>query len=62
MKKLFLLLIITALPTTGFSHTTDIYKPATKQICKVVKGKQKCKTIKIHKAFKGTKVPTRKKK
>jgi hypothetical protein len=61
MKKLSLLLIISVLSTPLFAHT-DIYKPATKQLCTVVKGKQKCKTIKIHKSFKGTKVPTRKKK
>ena len=29
----------------------------TKKVCKEVKGKQVCKTIKIHKKFEGTAVP-----
>jgi hypothetical protein len=62
MKKLLSILLISLFATPTFAHTTDIYKPATKQICKVVKRKQHCRTIKIHKSYKGTKVPTRKKK
>ena len=31
--------------------------PKTKQVCKDVKGKKQCKTIKIHKKHEGTAVP-----
>ena len=58
MKTLLSVLLISMLAsTTAFAHTTT-----TKQICKMVNCKQHCKTIKIHKAFKGTKVPSNKKK
>ena len=59
MKTLLSVLLISMLASTAaFAQTTT----TAKHICKMVNCKQHCKTIKIHKAFKGTKVPTNKKK
>jgi hypothetical protein len=56
MKKLIALLIAASFAMPVLAEVK------TKQVCrdKVVKGKtvQQCKTIKVHKKFEGTKVPT----
>jgi len=66
MKKILLALAIFALTTLAYAE-----EPKTKQVCTDVKGKdgnpvlnkdvttkQTCKTIKVHKKYEGTAVPT----
>jgi hypothetical protein len=65
MKKLLSLIIIGMLAIPVAYADEEIAapaKPATKQVCKVVKGKKQCKTIKVHRKHEGTKVPKKIKK
>lgn len=63
MKKLLVLLTLLCFSMGAFSadkvSAVEIKPPKkTKQVCKVVKGKKQCKTIKIHKKIaNATKVP-----
>jgi hypothetical protein len=63
MKKFLIALNIVVWSIVGVevAHAEDV-QPETKQVCKEVKGKKQCKTIKIHKKFEGTAVPEKKKK
>lgn len=60
MKKFLITLSIVI--WGGVGYQASAYAVETKQVCrdKVVKGKTvtQCKTIKVHKMFEGTKVPT----
>ena len=72
MKKLFVALCLSALHFTVLAADEPKKEaPKTKQVCTDVKGKdgkpvvnkdgtnkQTCKTIKIHKKYEGTEVPT----
>ena len=66
MKKILLALALCGLTSLAYAE-----EPKTKQVCTDVKGKdgkpvlnkdgttkQNCKTIKIHKKYEGTEVPT----
>lgn len=59
MKKFLIVLNIVIWSFVGYQAA---YAAETKQVCrdKIVKGKKvnQCKTIKVHKKFEGTKVPT----
>lgn len=70
MKKLLALLVVAVLAVPAFASDEA---PKTKEVCKDVVGKDKkpvknkdgsvkqtCKTIKVHKKFEGTAVPTKK--
>jgi len=59
MKKLLALLIVAAFAVPAFAADEA---PKTKQVCKKDgKGKEVCKTIKVHKKHDGTAVPEKKK-
>ena len=59
MKKLLALLIVAAFAVPAFAADEA---PKTKQVCKKdAKGKEVCKTIKVHKKHEGTAVPEKKK-
>ena len=75
MKKLLSLIIIGMLATPiayanheeGHVNATPAVEaapaptgPTTKEVCKTVKGKKQCKTIKVHRKFEGKKVPPKK--
>lgn len=70
MKKLLLILTL-ALTSLSYAETAKSEEPKTKQVCKDVIGKDKkpvlnkdgttkqtCKTIKVHKKYEATPVPT----
>jgi len=54
MKKLLALVIAATFASVAMAADEA---PKTKQVCKEVKGKQQCKTIKVHKKHEGTAVP-----
>ena len=66
MKKLFAA-IVASLFLLGATAAEASNPPKTKVVCKNVKNKdgtikKSCKTIKVHKKYEGTKVPTPSKK
>lgn len=62
MTKLLSLIIISMLasPVAYANHKEGHVGPTTKEVCKTVKGKKQCNTIKVHKKFEGKKVPPKK--